>query len=145
MFGWLDGYGTTHNDILSQQVAIPAGCTSTLSFWLHVNTAETDNVAYDRLTVRAGNTVLATYSNLNAAAGYVLKSFNVSSLAGQTVTLSFTGSEVKYGICPSCHIGLLYKIGFPADWQFSGLGRLALDQLEARHPGLTWYTTAQHA
>ena len=51
--------------------------------------------------------------------------------------------DVTYGICRSCRVGLLYKIGFPDDWQFCGLGRLALSQLEARHPDLTWYTTGQ--
>lgn len=51
--------------------------------------------------------------------------------------------DVTYGICRSCRVGLLYKIGFPGDWQFCGLGRLALSQLEARHPDLTWYTTGQ--
>ena len=35
------------------------------------------------------------------------------------------------------------QVGFPDDWQFCGLGRLALSQLEARHPDLTWYTTGQ--
>jgi len=51
--------------------------------------------------------------------------------------------DVTYGICRPCRTGLLYKIGFPADWQFCGLGRLALSQLEARHLGLAWYTTGQ--
>jgi hypothetical protein len=51
--------------------------------------------------------------------------------------------DVTYGTCESCGVGLLYKIGFPDDWQFCGLGRLALSQLEARHPDLTWYTTGQ--
>jgi Zn-dependent metalloprotease len=90
---WLDGYGSTHTDTLSQSVTIPAGCTATLSFWLHVDTAESGSTAYDKLTVKAGSTTLATYSNANAAAGYTQKSFNVSSLAGQTVTISFTGTE----------------------------------------------------
>jgi hypothetical protein len=40
-----------------------------------------------------GSTTLATYSNLNEAAGYSQKSFNLSSYAGQTVTISFTGTE----------------------------------------------------
>jgi hypothetical protein len=40
-----------------------------------------------------GSTTLATYSNLNHNSGYALKSFDVSSLAGQTVTVSFTGTE----------------------------------------------------
>ena len=42
-------------------------------------------------------------------------------------------------------MGLLYKIEFPPDWQFCRLGRLALAQLEGRHPGVTWYTTGQYA
>jgi len=91
---WLDGYGSTHTDTLSQSVAIPAGCSATLSFYLHIDSAETTtSTQYDKLTVKAGSTTLATYSNLNAASGYSLKSFNVSSLAGQTVSISFTGTE----------------------------------------------------
>jgi Zn-dependent metalloprotease len=91
---WLDGYGTTHTDTLSQSVAVPAGCAATLSFWLHVDSAETTtSVQYDKLTVKVGSTTLATYSNLNEAAGYTQRSFNLSSFAGQTVTISFTGTE----------------------------------------------------
>ncbi|MDQ6874381.1 MAG: putative Ig domain-containing protein [Actinomycetota bacterium] len=92
---WLDGYGRSHTDTLSQSVAIPAGCTTyTFSFWLHVDTAETTtSVAYDKLTVAAGSTTLATYSNLNKNTGYAQKSFNLSGFAGQTVTLKFTGTE----------------------------------------------------
>jgi hypothetical protein len=36
---------------------------------------------------------VATYSNLNRASGYVLRSFNVAAFAGQTVTLTFRGVE----------------------------------------------------
>ncbi|MEU8715998.1 hydrolase [Streptomyces sp. NPDC048663] len=91
---WLDGYGSAHTDTLSQSVTIPSGCSATLSFYLHVDTAETTtSTAYDKLTVTAGSTTLATYSNLNAASGYVLKSFDVSSLAGTTATVKFTGVE----------------------------------------------------
>jgi subtilisin family serine protease len=92
---WLDGYGTTHTDTLSQTLTIPAGCTnSTLSFWLHIDSAETTTtVQFDKLTVQLGATTLATYSNLNKATGYVLRTFNVGSFAGQTVTLKFTGTE----------------------------------------------------
>lgn len=92
---WLDGYGTSHTDTVSQSVTIPAGCSSyTLSFWLHIDTSETTTtVAYDKLTVTLGSTTLATYSNLNKSAGYVQHSFNVSGFAGQTVTLTFKGVE----------------------------------------------------
>src|SRR4051812_27793893 len=75
---WMDGYGTTHTDTLSQNVSIPSGCTATFSFYLHIDTAETTTTtAYDKLTVKAGGTVLATYSNLNHNTGYALKSFPV--------------------------------------------------------------------
>ncbi|MFC9925896.1 putative Ig domain-containing protein [Streptomyces sp. NPDC127190] len=90
---WLDGYGSSHTDTLSQSVTIPAGCKATLSFYLHIDTAETGSTAYDKLTVTAGSTTLATYSNVNAASGYVQKTFDLSSLAGQTVTLKFNGVE----------------------------------------------------
>lgn len=92
---WLDGYGSTHTDTLSQSVTIPAACTSaTFSFWIHIDTAETStSTAYDKLTVKAGSTTLATYSNLNKATGYVQKSFSLASFAGSTVTLSFSGVE----------------------------------------------------
>jgi len=90
---WLDGYGFTHTDTLSQSVTIPAGCTnSTLSFYLKIITSEGPGTAYDFLTVKVGSTTLATYSNLNASP-YTLRSFNVGSFAGQTVTLLFTGTE----------------------------------------------------
>jgi Zn-dependent metalloprotease len=91
---WLDGYGSTHTDTLSQSVAIPSGCKASLTFYVHIDTAETTtSTAYDKLTVTAGSTTLASYSNLNAATGYVLKTFDLSSLAGTTATIKFSGVE----------------------------------------------------
>ncbi|MGW2686088.1 putative Ig domain-containing protein [Streptomyces sp. NPDC001414] len=91
---WLDGYGSTHTDSLSQSVTIPSGCKATFTFYLHVDTAETStSTQYDKLTVTAGSTTLATYSNLNKATGYAQKSFDLSSYAGSTVTLKFSGVE----------------------------------------------------
>ncbi|MFF4114767.1 S53 family peptidase [Streptomyces sp. NPDC001714] len=92
---WLDGYGSSHTDTLSQSVTIPSGCTATtFTFYLHIDTAETTtSTQYDKLTVTAGSTTLATYSNLNAASGYVQKSFSLGSYAGSTVTLKFSGVE----------------------------------------------------
>jgi hypothetical protein len=90
---WLDGYGTTHTDTLSQTVTITAGCHATFAFLLHIDTAETSRTAADVLTVTLGSTTLATYSNLNAANGYTVRTFDVSRLAGQTVTLNFRGVE----------------------------------------------------
>ncbi|MFC4149432.1 M28 family peptidase [Micromonospora mangrovi] len=91
---WLDGYGSSHTDTLSQSVSIPAGCASyTLAFWLHIDTAESGTTAYDKLTVQVGTTTLATYSNVNAVTGYTQRTFNLAAYAGQTVTLKFTGVE----------------------------------------------------
>lgn len=100
-YAWLDGYGTATTDTLSQPVTIPSGCTTAaLSFYLHVDTAETStSTAYDTLKVQVLNSsgtvlgTLATYSNLNAAGGYTQRSFSLASYAGQTVTLKFTGTE----------------------------------------------------
>ncbi|MFJ7900660.1 putative Ig domain-containing protein [Streptomyces sp. NPDC096198] len=90
---WLDGYGSSHTDTLSQSVTVPSGCKATLSFYLHIDTKESGSSAYDKLTVTAGGKTLATYSNANAASGYAQKSFDLSSLAGSTVTLKFSGVE----------------------------------------------------
>ena len=91
---YLNGYGTTHTDTLSQSVAIPAGCHATLTYYLHIDSAETTtSTQYDKLTVKAGSTTLASYSNLNKATGYQLRTVDVSAFAGQTVTLTFTGTE----------------------------------------------------
>ncbi|MGR6970671.1 putative Ig domain-containing protein [Streptomyces cynarae] len=92
-YAWLDGYGSSHTDTLSQSVTIPSGCKATFTFYLHIDTAETGSTAYDKLTVTAGSTTLATYSNVNAASGYTQKSFDLSSFAGSTVTLKFSGVE----------------------------------------------------
>jgi bacillopeptidase F (M6 metalloprotease family) len=45
------------------------------------------------LTVQVNSTTLVTLSNLNKAAGYTQRSFDVSAFAGQTVTVKFTGTE----------------------------------------------------
>ncbi|SCG57805.1 M4 family metallopeptidase [Micromonospora coxensis] len=98
---WMNGYGSSRTDTLSQAVSLPAGCTSyNFSFWLHIDSAETTTgTAYDTLRVQVLNSsgtvlaTLATYSNLNKATGYAQKSFSLASYAGQTVTLKFTGVE----------------------------------------------------
>ncbi|HSM85695.1 MAG TPA: hypothetical protein VLT16_06065 [Candidatus Limnocylindrales bacterium] len=98
---WLDGYGTTHTDSARQTVSIPSTATSaTLTFWLHIDTAETTtSTAFDTFRVQVlstGGTVLATlgtFSNLNHAAGYQQHSFSVLSFKGQTVQIRFLGQE----------------------------------------------------
>ena len=49
-------------------------------------------MVFDTFTIKVNSTTLATYSNLNPS-GYLLRSFNVGAFAGQTVTISFTGTE----------------------------------------------------
>ena len=98
---WLDGYGTTHTDTLSQTVTLPSTLTSaSLTFWLHIDTAETTTTtAYDTLKVQITNSsgtvlaTLATYSNLNHNAGFTQKSFDVSAYKGQTIKILLTGTE----------------------------------------------------
>jgi hypothetical protein len=74
--------------------------TYTLSFGLHIDTDETTTVTpFDTLRVQIRNSAgtvlatLATFSNLNAAAGYQLRSFNVAAFAGQSIQVRFVGVE----------------------------------------------------
>jgi hypothetical protein len=90
---WLNGYGSAHTDSASQTVTIPAGCKATLSYWLHIDTAESGSTAYDKLTVTVNGTSVASYSNVNAATGYAQKTIDLSAYAGQSVTLKFNGVE----------------------------------------------------
>jgi hypothetical protein len=98
---WLDGYGTTHTQTLMQQVAIfSSHTTATLTFWLHIDTAETTTTTqYDKLTVQVRNSsgtvlkTLATYSNLNHNTGYAQKTFDLSAYIGQTIQIFLSGTE----------------------------------------------------
>ncbi|MGV9270502.1 M4 family metallopeptidase [Kitasatospora sp. NPDC003701] len=91
---WLSGHGSTTTDTLSQTVHIPYGCRATLSFWTAISTDEgTTKVPYDTLTVQAGDTALASWSNLDATTGYVRRSVDLSAYAGQYVTVRFVGRE----------------------------------------------------
>jgi len=98
---WACGYGTTHTDSFYQDVTIPPGVTSAvLSFWLHIDTAETTNTtAFDTLKVQIRTTsnallsTLAIYSNLNAGVGFTQKSFDITSYRGQTIRIYFLAIE----------------------------------------------------
>jgi hypothetical protein len=92
-YAWLDGYGTTHTDTVSQTVTIPAGCSASLSFWLHIDTAETTTTTqFDKLTVSYGGTTVATFSNLNHNTGYTQHTIALPAGSGAK-TLTFTGTE----------------------------------------------------
>jgi hypothetical protein len=98
---WLDGKGVAEAQSLWQQVTIPSGyAKATLGFYLHIDTAEsTTTLANDHLIVRvlnsSGNQLvqLAEYSNLDAASGYTLHTFDMSPYIGQTISVKFTGNE----------------------------------------------------
>ena len=97
---WMCGYGSAHTDYVYQQIAVPSTATGTLTFWLHIDTAETTTTtAYDTMKVQVLNTsgtvlaTLATYSNLNKSTGYTQKSLSLSAYKGQTIRLRFYSVE----------------------------------------------------
>jgi Zn-dependent metalloprotease len=92
-YAWMDGYGTTHTDTLQQVISVPSGCSATLNYYLHIDTSESGSTVYDKVTLTANGTTLATFSNANAAAGYTLRSSSLAAYAGQSVTLKWTATE----------------------------------------------------
>lgn len=93
-FAWLGGYGYSATDSLSQTVTLPAGCTkATLTYWLHIDTAETDDIAYDTFKVKVGNTPLTTLSNTDTSTGYTQRTLDLTPYIGQQITLTFTATE----------------------------------------------------
>jgi hypothetical protein len=92
-FAWLDGYGTTHTDTLQQIVTIPTGCRATLTYWLHIDTSETTTTTqFDKLTLTVNGVTKQTFSNLNKAAGYTLRTVDLTGTTG-SVTIKWTGTE----------------------------------------------------
>ncbi len=97
---WMGGNASATTETLAQTVAIPStATTAALSFYLHIDTAETGTTAYDKLAVQVRNTsgtvlkTLATYSNVNAATGYQQRTFDLSAYKGQTIQIYFTETE----------------------------------------------------
>lgn len=92
-YAWLDGYGSTHTDTVSQSVTIPSGCSASLTYYLSISTNETTtSTAYDKLTVTVNGTTVQSFSNLNKGA-YAQRTVSLSSYAGQTITVKWTGTE----------------------------------------------------
>ena len=93
--GWVMAYNA---DTLAQTVSVPAGCTASVSFFIHIDTSETTTTTqFDKLTVALINgtttTTLRTFSNLNHATGYTQVTLPLSGVAGSSVTIKFTGTE----------------------------------------------------
>jgi Zn-dependent metalloprotease len=99
-FAWLGGNGTTATESLYQTVTIPSTATAaTLSFALHIDTAETGSTVYDKMVVTVKNSsgttlgTLATYNNTMPASGYQIRTFNLLPYKGQTVRIHFNMTE----------------------------------------------------
>lgn len=93
-YAWLDGYGSTHTDTLSQSVTIKAGCKATMTYWLMISTQEySTTTAYDTLKLQVNGVTKQSFSNLNANNAYAQRSLDLSAYAGQTITLKWVGSE----------------------------------------------------
>jgi len=92
-YAWLDGYGYTHTDTLSQSASIKSGCKATLTYWLMIQTAEnTTTTAYDKLMLTVNGTAVQSFSNLNHGA-YQQRTVDLSAYSGQTVNIKWTGTE----------------------------------------------------
>ena len=91
-YAWLDGYGYSHTDTLSQSVHITSGCKATLSYWLMVQSYESNNGVYDTIKVQINGSTKQTYTNLNDGA-YTLRSLDLSAYSGQTITIKWVGTE----------------------------------------------------
>lgn len=90
---WLDGYGSTHSDSVSQTVTIPAGCSSaTLRYYLWIDSDEGTGTAYDKLIVSVNGATRTTWSNVDKGTGYVQRTLSLTGLSG-SATVKFTGTE----------------------------------------------------
>jgi len=97
---WLGGYGSAHVDKLSQEVALPGSVSAiALSFFLHVSTEEPTTGIADRLRVRVRDhsgallSTLGVFSNLDAADGFQLRTFDLTPYRGRTVRISLEAVE----------------------------------------------------
>ena len=92
---WLNGYGRSSSDTVSQTVTVPTN--GRLTFWLRVATAEGTSTAYDHLRVQVvrngATTTVASFSNRDRSSGYVQRTVDLSAYAGQQVTVRFAGTE----------------------------------------------------
>lgn len=90
---WLGGYGESSTSSITQGVTIPAGTRATLTYYLHVDTAEPGPSQVDTMKISVGETVVQTLSNVNAVNGYARRTVNLSAYLGQTIRLRFSATE----------------------------------------------------
>jgi hypothetical protein len=89
----LDGTGQARTDRLARAITIPQGCRATLSYFLHVTSADHSRVAHDLLTLRINGVAVSRRSNLNQSAGYLRLTVNLNAYAGSKVTFAWFGKE----------------------------------------------------
>jgi hypothetical protein len=99
---WLDGYGTAHTDTLAQKVTIPATCVSAVfTYWVEVNstTSSTANKLVLEVLNSSGTVVqtVPVATAANKGTKYVEYTTNLASYIGQTITLTFVGTEANGG------------------------------------------------
>jgi hypothetical protein len=100
----MGGQGLGLSYEMQQQVTIPStACTVTLKFWLKITTQEEAGaLPWDTMVVQILDSTgilletLSTYSNQNAGAGYVQRSFNLSAYAGRTIRVYLSADEDVY-------------------------------------------------
>ena len=98
-YAWMNGYGSTHTDTLSQTVVVPTGSRSTLTFRMLSDSADTTGasdtlkITVDDVNDAAVPVLVATYNNLQATNTYQLKSINMTPFLGKTVNVKATGVE----------------------------------------------------
>jgi hypothetical protein len=96
---FLDGYGSTRNDHVTQHVTIPAAGSAALTFYADIDTEETGTTPRDTLQVQVRPEGTSTYtsvrmlSNVDARSGYGLQSVDLGAYTGQSVDLRFYGQE----------------------------------------------------
>ena len=73
---------------LTQHVVLPAGSSAALTFWTYVTTQESGTKVWDTLVAKVSGSTLATVSNASPHGSWFQTSVNLSSYAGQTITLS---------------------------------------------------------
>ena len=97
---WLGGHGETHTDRMWQQIALPAAAQAiSLTFFLRIDTEETNTEAFDKLTVRVKGAngqflkQLAVFTNLQAGPDYVLRSLDLTQFKGRTIRIELEAKE----------------------------------------------------
>jgi len=102
---WFPGLRST--EVLQQTVQVPVRAASVrLSFWLHIDTRELSGLPLGTFTAKARGangilSILGTFSNLDAAPGFQLCTFNLNAYLGQKVQLSFVASDNPKGLTTS--------------------------------------------